>query len=128
LADLRSRQFELLKVKVNQGYVPTWKDFVRCCDLMPLAFRRGDTALALEVTRLLIDQAPTAGWTSYLDGLKRGEQRLVAGDGYKGEVTFLGDLSDVSLAQYGRRLWSFQGPQEYRQSRLPTHLRHLKGW
>jgi hypothetical protein len=128
VADLRSRQFELLKVKVNQGYVPTWKDFVRCCDLMPLAFRRGDTALALEVTRLLIDQAPTAGWTSYLDGLKRGEQRLVAGDGYKGEVTFLGDLSDVSLAQYGRRLWSFQGPQEYRQSRPPTHLRHLKGW
>lgn len=128
LADLRMQQFEQLKAKAGQDYAPTWKDFVRTSDHIRLIALRGDYAAALEATRWLIERAETAGWTYYLDGLKRGEQLLVAGERYKGPVTFLGSLTDVSLDRYGRRLWSFQGPQEYRQSRLPTHLRHLKGW
>ena len=61
---------ELLKAKVSQGYVPTWKDFVRCCDLITLCRWRKDDALALEVARLLVEQAPKAGWTCdcYLTG------------------------------------------------------------
>lgn len=128
LADLRNQQYALLKGKMSQGYTPTWKDFMRCCDLITLSRARKDPATALEVIRLLIGQAETAGWTYHLEGLKHREQRIAAGEGYAAPVTFLGGLSDVHLAQYGRRLWSFQGPQEYRQSRLPTHLRHLKGW
>lgn len=128
LADLRYQQFALLKAKMSQGHVPTWKDFVRCCDLITLSRARKDDATALEAIRLLIDRAETAGWTYYLDRLKRDEQSLAAGEGYRAPVTFMGGLGDVYLDQYGRRLWSFQGPQEYRQSRLPTHLRHLKGW
>jgi len=128
LADLRNQQFALLKAKMSQGHVPTWKDFVRCCDLITLSRARKDDATALEAIRLLIDRAETAGWTYYLDRLKRDEQSLAAGEGYRAPVTFMGGLGDVYLDQYGRRLWSFQGPQEFRQSRLPTHLRHLKGW
>lgn len=128
LADLRNQQFALLKGKMSQGHVPTWKDFVRCCDLITLSRARKDDATALEAIRLLIDRAETAGWTYYLDRLKRDEQSLAAGEGYRAPVTFMGGLGDVYLDQYGRRLWSFQGPQEFRQSRLPTHLRHLKGW
>ena len=128
LADLRNQQFALLKGKMSQGHVPTWKDFVRCCDLITLSRARKDDATALEAIRLLIDRAETAGWTYYLDRLERDEQSLAAGEGYRAPVTFMGGLGDVYLDQYGRRLWSFQGPQEFRQSRLPTHLRHLKGW
>ena len=128
LADLRNQQFALLKAKMSQGHVPTWKDFVRCCDLITLSRARKDDATALEAIRLLIDRAETAGWTYYLDRLKRDEQSLAAGEGYRAPLTFMGGLGDVYLDQYGRRLWSFQGPQEFRQSRLPTHLRHLKGW
>jgi hypothetical protein len=128
LCDLRNQQYALLKGKMSQGYVPTWKDFVRCCDLVTLSRARKDSAIALEVIRLLIDQAETAGWTYHLEGLKRREQSIAAGEGYAAPVIFIGGLGDVHLAQYGRRLWSFQGPQEFRQSRLPTHLRHLKGW
>jgi len=128
LADLRYQQYGVLKAKMGQGYMLTWKDFVRCCDLITLSRARKDDATALEVIRLLIDQAETAGWTYYLDELKRCEQSIVAGEGYLSPIIFIGGLGDVHLAQYERRLWSFQGPQEYRQSRLPTHLRHLKGW
>jgi hypothetical protein len=128
LADLRNQQFALLKAKMSQGYTPTWKDFVRCCDLITLSRARKDDATALEAIRLLIDRAEMAGWTYYLDRLKRDEQSLAAGEGYRAPVTFMGGLGDVYLDQYERRLWSFQGPQEFRQSRLPTHLRHLKGW
>lgn len=128
LADLRNQQFALLKGKMSQGHVPTWKDFVRCCDLITLSRARKDDATALEAIRLLIDRAETAGWTYYLDRLKRDEQSLAAGEGYRAPVAFMGGIGDIHLEQYARRLWSFQGPQEFRQNRLPTHLRHLKGW
>jgi hypothetical protein len=82
----------------------------------------------LEVTRLLMAQAEKTGWTFYLEGLQRGEQRLVAGERYRGEITFTAPLMDVSQAQYGRRLWSFQGPPQYRRTRLPMHLKHLRTW
>jgi len=128
LADLRNEQFALLKAKVRQGYVLAWKDFVRCCDLMTLSRWRKDNATALEVTRLLLDHAPRVGWTYELDRLKGCEESLMAGEGCREPRTFMGAIGDVHLAQYGRRLRSFQGPQEYRQSLVPVHLRHLRGW
>jgi len=120
IVDLRRAQHDLLKAKVSQGYVPTWKDFVRSCDFAYLCSRT-DPASALEVTRLLVEQTPKAGWTYYLDRLQRGEQGLAASP-----VTFVGGISEVQLDQYARRLWSFQGPREFRESRVPTHLKDLK--
>lgn len=121
MADLRYEQFALLKVRISQGYVPTWKDFVRSCDLILLSHLRKDDATALDVTRLLIEQTPKAGWTYYLDRLQRGEQGTAAPP-----VTFVWSMSDVSLEQYGRRLFPFQGPEEFQRARTPTHLEHLK--
>jgi len=100
LADLRGRQYQLLQAGLSRGATPTWKDFVRCCDFIHLALLREDAATCLEVTRLLIAQAEKAGWTFYLEGLQRGEQRLVAGGRYRGEITFTTPMRDVSLAQY----------------------------
>ncbi|MCU0917787.1 MAG: hypothetical protein MUC88_24975 [Planctomycetes bacterium] len=128
LADWRGRQYQLLQAGLRRGETPTWKDFVRCCDFICLAWLREDTARCLEVTRLLMAQAEKTGWTFYLEGLQRGEQRLVAGERYRGEITFTAPLMDVSQAQYGRRLWSFQGPPQYRRTRLPMHLKHLRTW
>lgn len=76
---------------------------------------------------MLIDQAEAGGWTHYLDGLRRTEENLAVGV-RSGVTTFLGGHQGVHLERYGRRLHSFQGPQEYRQSRVPMHMRHLKGW
>jgi hypothetical protein len=128
VADLCYQQCNLLKARMTGDYTPTWKDFVRCSNVMTASRIRKDQATNLEVILLLIEQAPKAGWTSYLDDLQRGEQKLLAGEVYKGPVAFMGGIGDIHLEQYARRLWSFQGPQEFRQSRLPTHLRHLKGW
>jgi hypothetical protein len=126
LADLRGRQYRLLQAGLSRGEVPTWKDFVRCCDLIALAWKRGDTPTCLEVTRLLIDQAERVGWTFYLDGLKHGEQQLVAGERYRGAIAFTAPILDVSQARYDRRLHSFQGPPEHRRGRWPMHLKHLR--
>ena len=126
IADLRRQQYEQLKAKISQGYTPTWKDFVRCCDFAYL-WSRTDRDAALEATRLLIDLAPKVGWTFYLDDLNRAEQRLIGGESCY-VTTFIGGHQGEYLDQYSRRLWSFQGPQEFRDNRLPTHLRHLKGW
>jgi len=128
VADLCYQQWALLKARMNGNYTPTWKDFVRCDDIMTASPIRKDLATNLEVIRMLIEQAPKAGWTTYLDNLKRGEQKLLAGEVYKGPGTFMGGIGDIHLEQYARRLWSFQGPQEYRAQRTPWHLRHLKGW
>ncbi len=128
VADLCYEQWALLKARMNGNYTPTWKDFVRCSDIATASRIRKDPATNLEVIRLLIEQAPKAGWTTYLDDLKRGEQRLLAGEVYKGPGAFMGGIGDINLEQYARRLWSFQGPQEYRDQRTPLHLRHLKGW
>jgi hypothetical protein len=117
LADLRREQYQRLKAKISQGYVPTWKDFVRCCDLIRLI------STALEVARLLVEQAPKAGWTYdyYLDRLKRCAEQAASPP-----MTFLPALHDIACAPYDRRLWSFQGPQEYRHNLLPLHLRYLR--
>jgi len=126
IADLRRQQFEQFKAKVSQGYMPTWKDFVRACDFAYLCMRT-DPPSAAEAMRLLIDLTPKAGWTFYLDDLTKAEQRLSNGErGYI--VTFIGGIGDIHLEQYAPRLESFQGPREYREHRLPRHLRHLKGW
>ena len=123
LADLRREQYGLLKAKVSQGHVPTWKDFVRCCDLITLCRWRKDDALASEVARLLVEQAPKAGWTCdcYLDRLQR-----CADEAARPPATFIPALDGVACAPYERRLRSFQGPQEYRSKLLPVHLRYLK--
>jgi hypothetical protein len=128
VADLCYQQWALLKARMTGDYTPTWKDFVRCSDIATASRVRKDQATNLEVIRLLIEQAPKAGWTTYLDDLKRGEQKLLAGEVYKGPGAFMGGIGDINLEQYARRLWSFQGPQEYRDQRVPFHLRHLKGW
>lgn len=128
VADLCYQQWALLKARMTGDYTPTWKDFVRCGDIATASRIRKDQATNLEVIRLLIEQAPKAGWTTYLDDLKRGEQTLLAGEVYKGPGAFMGGIGDINLEQYARRLWSFQGPQEYRAQRIPVHLRHLKGW
>ncbi len=124
LADLRNEQYRLLKARVSHGYVPTWKDFVRCCDLIMLSHRRKDDALTSEVARLLVEQAPKAGWTCdyYLDRLQRCAQQPAGPP-----VTFVYAPIDVAHAPYERRLWSFQGPQEYRHRLLPAHLKYLRG-
>ena len=70
IADLRRQQYEQIKTRVGEGYTPTWRDFVRCCDFAYL-WSRTDRDAALEVTRLLIDLAPKTGWTFYLDDLRR---------------------------------------------------------
>jgi hypothetical protein len=125
LADLRGEQYGLLKTKVSQGHVPTWKDFVRCCDLITLCRWRKDDALASEVARLLVEQAPKAGWTCdcYLDRLQR-----CADEAARPPAKFIPALDGVACAPYERRLRSFQGPQEYRHKLRPVHLRHLRGW
>jgi hypothetical protein len=127
LVDLRIRQFDLLKARIDDGYELKWKDFVRCADLTLLCSKRKDFDTGLEVTQLLLDRVQTGGWTYYQESLTRCKKRLAAGQ--RGMlVTFLGGLGDVVFDRYGRRLWSFQGPLEYKQSRLPMHMRHLKGW
>ncbi len=123
LADLRGEQYRHLQAKISQGHVPTWKDFVRCCDLILLSHWRKDDAMTMEVARLLVDQAPKAGWTYdlYLDRLKR-----CAGEPAGPPATFLNTQFDVADVPYERRLRSFQGPQEYRHNLLPLHLRYLR--
>ncbi|UCG48116.1 MAG: hypothetical protein JSU94_21900 [Phycisphaerales bacterium] len=125
LTDLRVEQFEQLKARAGEGYVPGWKDFVRCCDLMLLSPKRGDYDTAVEAARFLIDRADTAGWTYYLESLRRAEGYLAVGT-RSGTPTFIGSMRDISLDRYQRRLWSFQGPPEYRDSIMPVHMRHLK--
>lgn len=127
LADLRIRQFDLLKARIREGYAPKWKDFVRCADLPLLCSKRKDFDTGLEVTQLLLDRVQTGGWTYYQESLTRCKERLAAEQrGMLG--TFLGGVGDVVFDRYGRRLWSFEGPPEYKQSRIPIHMRHLKGW
>ncbi len=121
IADLLYQQFALFKARIGPDYTPTWKDFVRCCDTITASRVRKDDAMDLEVTRLLIELTPKAGWTYYLDRLQRHEKGQAAQP-----VTFVGGISEVHLEQYGRRLWSFQGPQEFRQVRTALHLRDLK--
>ncbi|MCL5281702.1 MAG: hypothetical protein M1376_17530 [Planctomycetes bacterium] len=123
LADLRGEQYRLLKARVSHGYVPTWKDFVRCCDLIMLCRWRKDDALSMEVARLLVEQAPKAGWTYdyYLERLQRCAEQPAGPP-----ATFLNTQFDVADVPYDRRLRSFQGPQEYRHNLLPLHLRYLR--
>ena len=125
IADLLYRQFELVKARTAQGHTPTWKDFVRCGDCITASRLRKDNAMSLEVTRFLIAHTEKGGWTYYLERLRRNEQSLAADKRGRAPVTFVGGIGDVGLAQYTRRLWSFQGPQEFRATRQPNHLEAL---
>ncbi|MBN1362424.1 MAG: hypothetical protein JW993_17645 [Sedimentisphaerales bacterium] len=130
LTQLRAAQFEQLKDKVKNGYVPTWKDFVRAIDLITLFDSYcEDQAAALEVTRWLITRAPIAGWTYYSDtSLPEREEAYAAGDGYRGGLFMHGPDAFPEEFRYARRLFSLQGPREHAQKLTPRHLRHLKGW
>jgi hypothetical protein len=130
LTELRSAQFEQLKAKVSDGYLPTWKEFVRAIDLITLLDSYcEDQDGALEVTRWLIAEAPTAGWTYYLDtSLRKREQAYAAGEGYRGGLFMYGPDAFPEEYRYARRLFSLQGPRQRAERLLPTHLRHLKGW
>ncbi|UCG59527.1 MAG: hypothetical protein JSU70_08430 [Phycisphaerales bacterium] len=130
LTELRSQQFEQLKAKVSEGYVPTWKDHVRLHDLVTLLSSNcQDYDGALQVTRWMIDQAQTAGWTYYLDTrLNEMEQAYAAGEGYRTGLFMYGQDAFPDEFRYARRLFSFQGPRKRSRELLPVHLRHLKGW
>jgi len=130
LTELRSQQFEQLKARVNQGYMPKWKDYVRCHDLIILLnSNRKDYPGALAVTRWLIAQAESAGWTYYVDRwLVEMEKAFAAGEGYRTGLFLYGPDAFPNEFRYARRLFSFQGPAQRSASILPIHLRHLKGW
>ncbi|NQV32067.1 MAG: hypothetical protein HQ515_05195 [Phycisphaeraceae bacterium] len=130
LTDLRTRQFEQLKGRVSQGYVPKWKDYVRTHDLIILLNSYGkDYAGALAVTQWLIAQADSAGWTYYLNkGLGSMEKAFAAGEGYRSGLFMYGPDAFPEENRYARRLFSFQGPAKRRPHLLPIHMRHLKGW
>ncbi len=130
VADLRAGQFEQLKARVSQGYVPTWKDYVRAHDLIiVLNSNRQDYEGALAVARWLIAQAETAGWTYYVDRwLVPMEKAFAAGEGYRAGLFMYEQGAFPEEFRYARRLFSFQGPAWRRATILPVHLRHLKGW
>jgi hypothetical protein len=129
LTELRSQQFEQLKVMVSQSYVPTWKDHVRAHDLVILLNSNcQDYEGALQVTRWMIDQAQTAGWGYYLKWLEPMEQAYAAGEGYRTGLFMYGPDAFPDEFRYARRLFSFQGPRKRSRELLPLHLRHLKGW
>jgi len=127
ITDLRIRQFDLLKAKVEDDYTLKWKDFVRCSDMIFLCSKREDFDIALEANQLLLDQMEKGGWTYYKDRITGSQERLTEGQrAFIG--TFLTPVGDVVYERYDRRLRSLQGPLEYKQSCTPMHMRHLKGW
>jgi hypothetical protein len=130
LVELRRQQFEQLKARVNEGYVPTWKDYVRAHDLLiVLSSNREDYEGALAVTRWLIAQAQTAGWTYYVErSLVPMEQAFAVGERYRTGLFMYEQNAFPEEFRYARRLFSFQGPARRRATILPVHLRHLKGW
>jgi len=129
MTDLRLAQFEQIKSQIAQGHVPTWKDFVRVHDLViMLGSNRRDYKQAALVTRWLIDQAPTAGWTYYVTSLKEMEQSFLKGDSYNSGLFMYGQDAFPAEYQYSRRPFSFQGPRQRAEQLLPIHLRHLRGW
>jgi hypothetical protein len=130
VADLRARQFELIKARASAGDVPTWKDYVRTFDLIiVLNSNRKDYEGALAATRWLIARAETAGWTYYLERwLVPMEKAFAAGEGYRTGLFMYEPGTFPEEFRYARRLFSFQGPARRRPKILPVHLRHLKGW
>lgn len=129
LTDLRLAQFEQIKSRVAQGHVPTWKDFVRTHDLViMLGSNRNDYTQAALVNQWLIDQAPTAGWTYYLESLKETQEHFSRRESFNTGLFMYGPDAFPAEFQFGRRLFSFQGPRQRAEQLLPVHLRHLKGW
>jgi len=130
LTDLRQAQFQQIKSRVARGHIPTWKDFVRVADLAALlSSNRKDYEQAALVTQWLIDQAPTAGWTCYLERLQEMELACSGGEGRRvGLFMHGGEDSFPAEYQYARRLSSFQGPRARAEQLLPVHLCSLKGW
>jgi hypothetical protein len=130
LTELRRQQFKQLKARVKQGYVPKWKDYVPCHDLIILLNSNcKDYPGALAVTRWLIAQAESAGWTYFVDKwLVPMEKAFAAGEGHRSGLYMYGEDAFPEENRYARRLFSFQGPARRRATILPVHLRHLKGW
>jgi hypothetical protein len=121
LLDLRAKQFEQIQAQVSAGAVPTLKDLVRVCDLPMLLGMAGGFASAQQVFEWMIGQAERAGWTMYERRMKTGQKRCGEGKIYDFGV-FVGGASYPEEFRYGRRLSSFQGPQNRRQRLLPVHL------
>ena len=76
-----------------------------------LSSYREDYAQAAAVAQWLIAQAPTAGWTYYLDSLKKMEQEYSKGEGYRTGLFMYGPEVFPAEFQYARRPFSFQGPR-----------------
>lgn len=129
LTQLRLAQFAQIKNQVAQGLIPTWKDFVRAYDLgILLGSNCEDYERGAQVVRWLIDQAPRAGWTYYLESLTKMEQAYLQNEDYRTGLFLYGPDAFPQEYQYSRRLFSFQGPRERSQSLVPIHLRHIKSW
>jgi len=121
LLDLRARQFEQIQAQVSAGTVPTLKDLVRVCDLPMLLGMAGEFASAQQVFEWMIGQAERAGWTMYEHRMKTGQKRCGEGKIYGFDI-FVGGAAYPEEFRYGRRLSSFQGPENRRQRLLPIHL------
>jgi hypothetical protein len=121
LLDLRARQYEQIQAQVSAGAVPTLKDLVRVCDLSMLLGMAGEFASAQQVFEWMVGQVERAGWTMYERRMKAGQKRSNEGHIYAFGV-FVGGTAYPEEFRYGRRLSSFQGPQNRRQRLLPVHL------
>ena len=123
LTELRSKQFDRIRTEVAQGRMPTWKDFLRIYDLAILFSSAKDYQSALETTVWLISQAHKAGWIAYLDTLKDMENRFASGQGYYSNIYLPGLNAFPEEYRYGRRLPSFQGPDQRRRRLVPFHIK-----
>ena len=123
LTELRSKQFGRIRTEVAQGRMPTWKDFLQVHDLAILFSSAKDYESALKTTVWLISEAHKAGWIVYLDTLKYMESDFASGQGYYGNIYLPGLNSFPEEYRYGRRLPSFQGPDQRRRRLVPFHIK-----
>ena len=123
LTELRSKQFDRIRTEVAQGRMPTWKDFLQVYDLAILFSSAKDYKSALETAVWLISQAHKAGWIAYLDELKDMENRFASGQGYYSNIYLPGLNAFPEEYRYGRRLPSFQGPDQRRRMLVPFHIK-----
>jgi len=121
LRDLRAQQFEQIQARVAAGAVPTLKDLVRVCDLAVLLGYAREFPSGLQVFDWMSRQADRAGWTLYERRLKAGHKSFREEKPYSFGV-FVGGFAFPEEFRYGRRLDSFQGPEERRHKLLPVPL------